>query len=103
VIENVVVNTISTNEVARAWYLKVSPNPGTGRFVVSIADLPTRPEALRADVFDNSGRLVYQTQWLNSGNSLTEILDLERLPAGRYTLRLQQGPGVAAISLYITR
>ena len=77
-----------TVEPTEAWGLAVSPNPSTGLFVLS---LQNAPDALRAEVFDATGRLLRSLDLQPVGGQLTTTLDLQDLPQGTYLLRLSDG------------
>lgn len=93
-------NSVPTIDLASAWGLSVSPNPGTGLFQLNMQQAPA---ALRADVFDLNGRSLRQLDLTpGSGNFQTRI-DLQDLPQGMYILRLTDGLQTGGIRLSIAR
>lgn len=87
VVNNVVVTT-STVEPGTEWGLSIAPNPSSGLFVISMQHAP---QALRADVFDATGRLLQATEIQSPGGQSVTTLDLQHLPQGTYLLRLSDG------------
>jgi subtilisin-like proprotein convertase family protein len=92
----VIIIMSGTVEPTEAWGLAVSPNPSTGLFVVS---LQNAPDALRAEVFDATGRLLRSLDLQPVGGQLTTTLDLQDLPQGTYLLRLSDGQNWGGIRL----
>ena len=91
-----IIITSGTVEPTEAWGLAVSPNPSTGLFVLS---LQNAPDALRAEVFDATGRLMRSLDLQPIGGQLTTTLDLQDLPQGTYLLRLSDGQNWGGIRL----
>lgn len=85
-----------TVEPGEAWGLSVSPNPSTGLFVLT---LQSAPDALHAQIFDATGRLLQSLELQPQGGSLTTTLHLEHLPQGTYLLRLSDGQNWGGIRL----
>lgn len=78
----------SVVEPAEEWGLTVSPNPGTGLFVLT---MNRAPEVLRAEVFDASGRMVRTLDFAPGGGTFSATVDIRELPDGNYILRLTDG------------
>lgn len=87
VVNNVVVTT-GTIEPGAEWGMSVAPNPSAGLFVIS---LHHAPQALRAEVYDATGRLLQSTEIQSPGGQSVTTLDLQQLPQGTYLLRLTDG------------
>jgi hypothetical protein len=88
--------TIGTVEPTEAWGLVISPNPSTGRFVLT---LQNAPDVLRADVFDVTGRLLQSLQLQPVDGHLTTTLNLQDFPQGTYILRLMDGQNWGSVRL----
>jgi len=88
--------TSGTIEPSEAWGLTVSPNPSAGLFVLT---LQNAPDALHAEVFDATGRLLKSIDLQPVGGQLTTTLDLQDLPQGTYLLRLSDGQNWGGIRL----
>ena len=88
--------TSGTVEPTEAWGLAVSPNPSTGLFVLT---LQNAPDALHAEVFDATGRLLRSIDLQPVGGQLTTTLDLQELPQGTYFLRLSDGQNWGGVRL----
>jgi hypothetical protein len=56
-----------------------------------VLSLQNAPDALRAEVFDATGRLLRSLDLQPVGGQLTTTLDLQDLPQGTYLLRLSDG------------
>ncbi|MBK6993400.1 MAG: T9SS type A sorting domain-containing protein [Lewinellaceae bacterium] len=94
-VTNLVIMT-GTIEPTEAWGLAVSPNPSTGLFVLT---LQNAPDALHAEVFDATGRLLQSIDLQPVGGQLTTTLDLQDLPQGTYLLRLSDGQNWGGVRL----
>jgi len=88
--------TTGTIEPTEAWGLAVSPNPSTGLFVLT---LQNAPDALRAEVFDATGRLMQSLDLNPISGQLSTTLDLQDLPQGTYFLRLSDGQNWGGVRL----
>lgn len=77
--------TSSTVEPSEAWGFSVTPNPSAGLFQLNMQNTPL---ALRAEVFDATGRLVRS---LELPARSTTTLDLQDFAQGFYFLRLTDG------------
>jgi hypothetical protein len=97
--EMVLVDYVGTVSPEQAWGLTVQPNPGTGRFLLTLRNAPSG--ALRADVFDAAGRLLFQHKTDSNGQQFSTVLDLTGLPSGVYSLRLVSGREVGAARLVV--
>lgn len=85
-----------TVEPSEAWGLSVSPNPSSGLFVLT---LQSAPDALRAEVFDATGRLLQSIDLQPVGGQVNTTLDLQHLPQGTYLLRLSDGQNWGGVRL----
>lgn len=97
--EMVLVDYVGTVAPEQAWGLTIQPNPGTGRFLLTLRHAPSG--ALRADVFDAAGRLLFQQKIEPNGQQFSTVLDLTDLPSGVYSLRLVSGREVGAARLVV--
>ena len=88
--------TSGTVEPSEAWGLSVSPNPGTGLFVLT---LQNAPNALRSELYDATGRLLQSLDLNPVAGQLTTTLDLQHLPQGTYMLRLSDGQNWGSVRL----
>jgi subtilisin-like proprotein convertase family protein len=79
----IVVNSVV--ELGAAWGLTVSPNPSEGLFTLTMSNAPS---LLKADVFDETGRLLRSFEFQSAGAAFSASLDLQLLPQGMYLLRL---------------
>jgi subtilisin-like proprotein convertase family protein len=81
-----VVITSSQVDLLNDWGVMVFPNPGNGLFTL---DLRSAPGGLVLDVFDTSGRLLYNRQFdYPEGASWSQAIDLSGQPSGLYWFRL---------------
>ncbi|MDO8367512.1 MAG: T9SS type A sorting domain-containing protein, partial [Saprospiraceae bacterium] len=85
-----------TVEPSEAWGMTVSPNPGSGLFVLTMQNAP---DALHADVFDATGRLLQSIDFQTVGGQFTTTIDLQDLPQGTYLLRLSDGQNWGGVRL----
>lgn len=96
---SVLVDKVGTVSPEQAWGLSIQPNPGTGRFLLTLRNAPSA--TFRTDVFDTSGRLLFQQKHEPSARSFSTSLDLTGFPAGMYTLRLVSGNQVGAVRVVV--
>lgn len=85
-----------TVEPSTEWGLSVSPNPGAGLFVVAMQNAPV---AMRAEVFDATGRLLRSLEWQSANGQMSATLDLQQYPQGVYILRLNDGKNQGGVRL----
>ncbi|MFN0215707.1 MAG: reprolysin-like metallopeptidase [Saprospiraceae bacterium] len=78
------------------WGLSISPNPGTGLFVLTLLKAPNE---LQAEIFDATGRLLHSINLHPDGGQFTTTLDLLDLPQGTYLLRLNDGKNWGGVRL----
>ncbi|MBK9336778.1 MAG: proprotein convertase P-domain-containing protein [Lewinellaceae bacterium] len=97
--EMVLVDYVGTVSLERAWGLVVQPNPGAGHFLLTLRHAPAG--ALRTDVFDAGGRLLFQQKHESNGPQFSTTLDLTGLPSGVYNLRIVSGRDVGAVRLVV--
>jgi subtilisin-like proprotein convertase family protein len=83
-----VVMTSAVLELAQAWGLTVSPNPGNGLFELTMHQAPA---VLRGEVFDGAGRLLRSLDFAPNSGQFKTMLDLQDMPNGTYILRLTDG------------
>ncbi len=88
--------TSGTIEPTEAWGLAVSPNPSTGLFLLT---LQNAPDALHAEIFDATGRLLQSFDFHSVGGQMTNTIDLQDLPQGTYLLRLSDGKNWGGVRL----
>jgi hypothetical protein len=100
-LSNSVKVTSAAVEPGAAWGLSVSPNPSRDLFQISAANAPGG--ALRAALYDPSGRLLRSLFWETRGGRLDASLDLSELPSGVYTLWLSDGRDWGAVRLEVAR
>ncbi len=83
------VTMIVTNGVAKLISesdIIIAPNPNSGIFTISTQ--AEKAEKYNLQVYNNLGQSVYKTQTIILGNGIPKQIDLSHLPAGIYTLRL---------------
>lgn len=97
----VTVIIIGSVEPGTAWGLVVSPNPSQGLFRLSLHNAPAT--ALRADVFDASGRLVLTQALPAAGGEFNTVIDLLDVPQGLYLLRLSDDKNWGTVRLSVVR
>jgi hypothetical protein len=87
------VKMLVTNGVAKLINesdITVAPNPNNGIFTISTqAEIA---EKYNLQVYNNLGQSVYKTQTIILGNGNNKQIDLSHLPAGIYTLMLNETP-----------
>ncbi len=84
---------VGVEELLAAGGMQLYPNPGHGQFVVEASALNTSDMAV--SVFDFMGRKVYATSPIRT-TAFKEEIDLSKLPAGTYWVRLQVNGAFAA-------
>ncbi len=93
-------NSVHTIDLASAWGLSVSPNPGTGLFQLNMQQAPA---ALRGEVFDLTGRSLRRMDFTPGNGAFQALIDVQDLPQGIYILRLTDGVRTGALRLSIAR
>ncbi len=87
------VTMIVTNGVAKLISesdIVIAPNPNNGIFTISTQ--AEKAEKYNLQVYNNLGQSVYKTQTIILGNGNNKQIDLSHLPAGIYTLMLNEAP-----------
>ncbi|MFN0013573.1 MAG: reprolysin-like metallopeptidase [Saprospiraceae bacterium] len=97
--DSVLVDYVGTVSPEQAWGLSIQPNPSDGRFLLTLRNAPLA--TFRTDVFDTSGRLLFQQKHEPAAQSFSTSLDLTGFPAGTYTLRLVSGNQVGAVRIVV--
>lgn len=67
--------------------ITVQPNPSNGTFTLNINNLGN--QTADVSITDLQGRSVYQQNYLNPGNTLTDHINLSFLPKGSYILKVK--------------
>jgi len=93
-------NSVQTIDLASAWGLSVSPNPGTGLFQLNMQQAPA---ALRGEVIDLTGRSLRRMDFTPGSGTFQTLIDVQDLPQGTYILRLTDGVRTGALRLSIAR
>ncbi|MBS1618371.1 MAG: S8 family peptidase [Bacteroidetes bacterium] len=75
------------------------PNPGNGLYTLSYQ--AAREAALTVDVYDISGRLVYNTEWNTTADKNTTTIDLSKNSAGMYMVRVASGDHQSMIKVAV--
>lgn len=94
--EDLIVVLSGIVNLTETWGLKLTPNPGTGLFQLSMQQAPA---ALQAEVFDVAGRLLHSLNFAPNGGEFTTTIDLRDLPNGTYLLRLTDGQQMGSVRL----
>lgn len=79
----------------------LNSNPVTGALKISITNAEIGP--MRADVFDESGRIVYDRDFVALTSSTSFNLSGVNLPSGKYFLRISNDHGIAATEFTIIK
>lgn len=98
--DTIQIKTTGISEALSAWQIRVSPNPGPGFFQLEATQAP---DALWANVFDLTGKRLWEGQLSATNGHLQAVLDLSQKPAGTYILQLTDGTRTAALRLVVTR
>lgn len=77
---NVNIGSVGLTELTKTWGLNVYPNPAKNILNISLQKLP---EATQIELYDIQGKLVLQQEL-----KLTQQLDIEKLTAGVYILKI---------------
>lgn len=96
----VTVNNVGTIDPTTEWGLLVSPNPGAGLFRLQFGQAPSE---FHTDVFDATGKLLYNEHFSTSGGEFQTVLELDHLPQGMYMLRLSDGKSTGAVRLVVQK
>lgn len=78
-------NVLSTEVAAVRSNFSVYPNPNKGTFNIELKDLV---ENYSIEVFDNSGRIVFEKQY-NQNNSLSQEISLDAVSSGVYFVTIK--------------
>jgi hypothetical protein len=73
-------------ELVKVQKVEVYPNPNNGRFTLSVTS--TSLEVFDLRIMNNLGMLVYERKDLTVNGSLKEMIDLQNLPNGVYSVIL---------------
>ncbi|MBC8048367.1 MAG: T9SS type A sorting domain-containing protein [Fimbriimonadaceae bacterium] len=68
--------------------IDIYPNPGNGIFTISINNYDTQ-ETLSMYIMNNAGEIVFEEKNISINTSHKKDIDLEFLPAGIYTIKLE--------------
>lgn len=83
-----IVNSIET--VNSKDYVEIYPNPSNGLITINSKD--TKTESYKIAITNSIGQTVYKTQTILLGNGNGKQIDLSYLPAGIYTVMLNETP-----------
>jgi len=72
--------------------LVISPNPGNGVFNMNYTLV--KDEEVTINVIDEFGRIVYEKQFFQHAGASKQMIDIENLAEGIYSLRMITGEGV---------
>ncbi|HXB12822.1 MAG TPA: choice-of-anchor tandem repeat GloVer-containing protein [Bacteroidia bacterium] len=81
--------------------LKVYPNPNNGMFTLSYS--MSAASSIKLSIMDELGRVVYYNAEQKSAGNFTEHLNLEKLAAGIYSLRIQTNGGMTVSKVAIVK
>jgi hypothetical protein len=90
---------LSTDEVALTQLVKVFPNPSNGEFTISFDSEVN--DAVKVDVYDISGRAVYNNVFMNTSSQFTKTIDLTGLKSGVYIANIVEGGRTSSHKLII--
>jgi subtilisin-like proprotein convertase family protein len=82
-------STLSINTLDKNSSLSLYPNPNKGMFTLSGTTSLTQGASI--NVYDISGKIIYNKQLTNTGNILNERIDLGGISSGIYMVKLQNG------------
>ncbi|MFK7832787.1 MAG: S8 family serine peptidase [Winogradskyella sp.] len=78
---------VDENNLSRS--LKLFPNPNNGEFTISFDSNATSD--VKLDIYDISGRTVYNNSFVNSSQQFNETIDLKGLQSGVYIVNITEG------------
>lgn len=91
---------VDDNDLARS--LTVYPNPSNGEFTISFeSNLSSSDTDVKVDVYDISGRLVYNNNFVNTSSIFKETISLNDLKSGIYLVHISEGNRTTAHKLII--
>jgi len=82
-------NTMSTEGFVAFDNFSIYPNPSSGEFTLKFNTTTT--EKVQVEVFDITGRLVYQETQNNSQTNFEKAIDLSHTQSGVYIVKVKQG------------
>jgi len=78
----------------------VSPNPASGRFTLSLADIT--PGNLNVRILNTTGNIIFNNNYQSNGSSWTMPIDLTGQSAGLYFVETRVGNSVKTMKLILT-
>ncbi|NRD19459.1 S8 family serine peptidase [Winogradskyella eckloniae] len=92
--------TLSTQESILNNSLVVFPNPNKGEFTISF-DLNSSNDDVKIDIFDISGRLVFNNTYSNNSTHFMETINLDGVESGVYLAHIKNGNNITSQKIII--
>jgi hypothetical protein len=83
--QTLVIKVLATDE-KDPYYLKLFPNPSSGEFYLKGKRLENK--SISVDVFSMSGQLVQKIGKKTGANDYSQLIDLDKMPAGVYAVKI---------------
>jgi subtilisin family serine protease len=94
--------TLSTRDNFLSRNLVIYPNPSNGEFTISFdSDVNGSDNEVKINIYDLSGRLVYNNRFENRFDRFNQTLSLNNLKSGVYIANISQGQNVTSHKIII--
>jgi hypothetical protein len=91
-------NADNVSEPDVEWMANLYPNPTLGQAYLELVDLP-KDEPISIDIFDATGRLVWQQTYSVRDSQINVSLDISHLAFGSYQLKVKTSAGQKVLKL----
>ena len=96
--KDVAVVVTNTNNLAKNWYVGVTPNPSNGQFNLTLDGIQGD---INVTINDIQGKEIRQWNFTNTNSTWTQPLDATDLASGIYILRVGTAEGIKNVKLII--
>lgn len=93
--------SLSTQDVKMSNTLAVFPNPSKGEFTINFDSSLSSSEDVKVDIYDISGRLVYEKSFVNDSSQFNETINLGDIASGVYVANISKGSSFTSHKIII--